>query len=290
MTPVRSLVMTALLLLGLTGCTPGTPAVRLRVTGAQIATELVESWLNAFVEPRFVIERAANPVWSQTGFDALAKGTCDVACTDRPITQRELKTFGEREVRGYRVAFYGFALYVNAENPVDSIFANHIGPLFQRKILDWTELAGNQLPDCTGPITLYGPKKATRGGMVLMQQAKIWFAAPTWQALDSDQEIVKRVAADPQAIGFASIGYDGEGTRYLGIRMQRHGPPALPSLEEIEAEKYGLAKVIYVYFAAPCPGGDAVVEYLFGPAGRRAIERTSVWPLDRARAAVNPTP
>lgn len=278
-----------MLLLLAGGCTLGNvpPTVHVRITGAQIATELVQSWLEDAKSYRFDVTRSENPVWSDVGFRALARGDCDVACTDRPIERAELERFGDREVHGYRVAFYGYALYVHPSNPLDSIFARHISLLFQRKIVDWHELGGTQLPDLTGPIILYGPRKCTRGGLVLMRQAGIWFAEPTWHALDSDTEIVGRVAADPQAVGFASIGLD-EGVRYLGIRMQRTGTPAFPSLEEIESGRYGLAKVIYVYCVAPPnePAG-AVIEYLFSERGRQAIERTDVWPIAWDRAAVN---
>ncbi|HUU97295.1 MAG TPA: substrate-binding domain-containing protein, partial [Phycisphaerae bacterium] len=212
-------------------------------------------------------------------------GRCDVACTDRPIEPRELRRFGDQQIEGYRVAFYGFALYVHPENPLDSIFAKHIKLLFQKKITDWKTLGGTE-----GPITLYGPRKATRGGMILMQQARIWFAEPTWIALDSDAEIVEQVAADPTALGFASIGFD-QNVRYLGIRMERTSPPAFPSLEEIESERYGLAKVIYVYFdSPPNPAPQAVLDYLFSERGRTAIESTNVWPIGRERAALPQTP
>ena len=70
--------------------------------------------------------------------------------------------------------------------------------------------------------------------------------------------------------------------------MNRHGRPAFPSLEEIENERYGLAKVIYVYFRSPpTPGVSAVVEYLFSDGGRGAIESTGIWPIAWDRAAAD---
>jgi ABC-type phosphate transport system substrate-binding protein len=119
-----------------------------------------------------------------------------------------------------------------------------------------------------------------------MRQAQIWFGEPTWEPLDSDAEIVDAVAADPLALGFASVGFD-QGVRYLGLRMRRTDPPAFPSLEEIESERYGLAKVIYVYLPAdPTPAAQAVRDFLFSPRGRLAIESTRIWPIPPERAAV----
>jgi len=289
---LRGLALGGLLLTALSGCatTGWADRIPVRLTGAQIPTELVESWLDGAKGYDFVPERPVNPTWSQVGFQALARGECDIACTDRRVEPRELEQFAGRELRGYRVAFYGYALYVHPDNPVDSIFARHISLVFQKKITDWKELAGGTPPIWEGPIRLYGPHKMTRGGDILMRQANVWFAQPTWETLDSDAQIVERVAADPQALGFASIGFE-DGVRYLGIRMRRTGKPAFPSLEEIEREDYGLAKVIYVYFVAPPDrAAAAVLEYLFSPEGQQAIEQTQVWPIPRERAEVPSTP
>lgn len=262
------------------------PQVQLSLAGAQIAVELVESWLQTAKNPYFTITRVQPVYLSQHGYAALARGECDLACTDRLITWRELEAFKDRQPEGTRVGFYGFGLYVNRANPVDSIYAGHLELLFKKKITTWKELGGRD-----EPVALYGPVKDTRGGTVLARQAGIWFAEPTWTALKSDAEIIGKVAADPAALGFANLGLDHD-VRYLGIRMDRHGQAAFPSLEEIESEKYGLAKVIYVYCRTP-PSDKATkaIDWLLGERGRQAMASTEVWQIARERAtAPQPAP
>lgn len=262
------------------GCAD-TSTFRLRLAGAQIPVELTESWLHESKSPRFDVTRVAPIYLSQQGFEALRDGRADLACTDRPIAAGELKDFGAARPAGRRIGFYGFALYVHPSNRVESIFAGHLSLLFQHKISDWRELGGRD-----GAIRLIGPKKSTRGGTVLMQQARIWFAQPTWEALDSDHAIVDAVAADPLALGFAAIGLDNP-ARYLGLRMERSAAPAFPSLEEIESERYGLAKVIYLYTASESDAGaQAALDFLFSEAGGAALQSTGVWPIPRERSAV----
>lgn len=325
-----ALLMLAAVLL-VAGCHQGPPAVKVRLAGAQIPVELVESWLRDAKSPAFFTEQVTPVYLSQHGFENLARGECDLACTDRTITPRELALFAERpgltahgaggEASGQaadggarasrppsatadgqaaasrpplaarRVAFYGYALYVHASNPLDSVFARHLRLIFQKRITDWQQLAGEQVPQCQGPINLYGPSKETRAGMVLSPIANIWFANPTWRVFDSDTEIVAQVAADPLGLGFAGIGHDDAGVRYLGLRMEERGPPAFPSLEEVETERYGLAKLIYVYYLEPpSPAVQAALDYLFSDAGRRAIEGTNLWaiPLERATVPLPP--
>ncbi len=268
------------------GCGAGRPATRLRLAGAQIPVELIESWLRECRAPAFVSEQVAPVYLSQNGFEHLRTRTCDLACTDRPLTERERAAFGDRSITGRRVAFYGYALYVHPSNPLDAIYAGHMKLVFQRRISDWSELAGNQIPSFGGKIKLYGPAKSTRAGMVLSPLARIWFAEATWEVLDSDAEIIARVADDPLALGFAGIGYE-EGVRYLGLRMERYDKAAYPSLEEIESERYGLAKLIYVYYDdPPTPAVQDALDYLFSDAGRAAIEDTDLWPVSKERSYV----
>jgi len=277
------------LLLGLIGCVqPGPASVSISLGGAQIPVELVESWLREARSPGFAIAQVSPVYMSQHGFENLARGECDLACADRPLAARELQQFGDRDVQGRRVAFYGYALYVNPSNPLDAIFSKHLRLIFQRRIKDWSELAGDRIPELQGPISLYGPAKSTRGGSILSPLANIWFADPTWQVLDSDAAIVAKVAEDPLGLGFASIGYD-ETARYLGLRLERAAPPVFPSLEAIEAERYGLAKLIYVYYLdPPAPNVRAALDYLFGDAGCRAIESTDLWSIPVDRTLVPP--
>ncbi len=277
----------AVLLLLTPGCRMANPpeSHRIRLAGAQIPVELVASWLGDARQYRFSVEQVSPVYLSQHGFQNLREGKCDIACTDRLIASREYENFGELKLKCYRVAFYGFALYVHPDNPLDSVFAGHLKLIFQRKLTEWQQLG----TPYEGPIRLIGPEKSSRGGMILMQQAKIWFGEPTWEPLESDLDIVSAVAADPYALGFASIGFDRD-VRYLGLRMRRVGTPAFPSLEEIESERYGLAKVIYLYMPARASeSAEVVLDYLFSERGRRAIESTSVWAIPRPRAAVELT-
>jgi ABC-type phosphate transport system substrate-binding protein len=273
-----------LLLAPLSGCMPprAAPRVEIALAGAHIPVELVESWLRDARRVRFATRRVQFYL-SQHGFQHLARGTCDLACTDRTPTPDERRAFGELELEGYRVAFYGFGLYVHPSNPVDSIFARHLSLVLQRKVTNWSELGGPDLP-----IRVLGPRKSTRGGDILARQARIVISDATWDVLPSNTEIVDAVASDPAALGFAAVGLD-QGVRYLGLRMERAGAPAFPSLEEIEEDRYGLAKVIYVYAVAP-PNAAArsAIDCLFSEEGQDALRSSEVWPIPRERARVAP--
>jgi ABC-type phosphate transport system substrate-binding protein len=263
------------------------PSVELTAAGAQIPIELIESWLRDSPDQPFVLKKLWPMRYAGDGFGPLAEGKCDIACVDRPLNKREMQQFEGKEVAGRRVGFYGYALYVHPGNRLDAIFAKHLSMVMQGEIKDWHQLAGEEIADLSGPIRVYGLGKGTRAGMQLSLLARIWFADPSWTVCETDEEIINRVAEDPLALGFAGIGYDGEDVRYLGLRMQRYGRPAFPSLEEIESERYGLAKVIYIYYAEPASESvQAVLDYLYSDAGRAAMESTSVWPVPRARSRV----
>lgn len=287
MLPVRGVLFASLcatLITAAPGCgmMPIREKVHLRVAGAQIPVELVGSWLSDSKKYRFDLMPAGKIYLSSHGFDALRRGEVDLACTDRVIDKRELDGFTETQPVGYRVAYYGYGLYVNRQNTLDAIFSKHLSLAFQKRITDWKQLGGPE-----GPIRLYGPPKSTRGGMLASRQARIWFAEATWEVCASAEEIVQKVADDPFGLGFAPIGYDGD-VRYLGLRLTRRGDAAFPSLEEIETDKYGLAKVIYVWVMPDGGRGvEALIDYLFSDQGRAVIESTHLWPIAAERAVVD---
>lgn len=251
------------------------------MAGAQIPAELTASWLRHATSTRFRVEFVQPIEFSDSGFRALAEDRCDLACTDRLIQSREREHFSGAPFAGRRIAFYGYAFYVHPTNVLDNIFSGHIKLLMRGRITDWKELGGR-----AGPIHLVGPKKSTRGGEILMRQAGLWFRDPPWQTCASDSQIIDQVAIDPFALGFASIGFD-QGARYLGLRMDRNGKPAFPSIEEIESERYGLAKVIYVYYRSPpSTAVRAALTELSSESGRNSIEHTEAWPIPPERAAL----
>lgn len=284
------ILIASMLVLVAIGCrSPGPPAHRLRVSGAQQAADLVTSWLQSARQPHFSVEQVWPMQYSQGGFEKLAAGEIDLACTDRALNARELDDFGDRTVRGLRLGFLGYALYIHPSNRLDAIYSRHLEMILQGRISDWNQLVGDQIPELKGPINVYGLSKSTRAGMQLSHMARIWFDEPRWTVLDSDAEIIERVANDPLAIGFAGIGYAGDDVRYLGLRMARSGKAAYPSLEEIESEEYGLAKMLYVYYLDPPPPAvAAALEYLQTRAAAEAMAETDVWPTPDGRRVVQP--
>jgi phosphate transport system substrate-binding protein len=280
----RSVAGLALLAtLAIAGCQgPSTPTYEVRVAGAQVPTDFVASWLADADDPRFAVEKLWPMRYSQDGFEKLRSGAADLACTDRPLTSRERATLDDVPIVGKRVAFFGYGLYVHPDNPVDAVFAKHLELILQGELTDWSELLGDAAP-FSGPIHVYGQGKSSRSGLQLAQMARIFFDKPSWRVVTSDEEVIANVRDDPLALGFADIGYD-QGVRYLGLRMERAGPAALPSVEAIAAERYGLAKVIYLYHRDPLtPAVRAALDYLASDAAAAELRAMQVWPLPRER-------
>ncbi|MBK9120440.1 MAG: hypothetical protein IPM18_12690 [Phycisphaerales bacterium] len=218
--------------------------------------------------------------YSQDGFAALRAGNCDLACTDRPLGGREMADFGAHPPVGRRLAFYGYGLYVHPANPTDAMYTGHLRAILRGQFNDWKQVAGAAGADYVGPIRVYGTAKSTRAGELLSRLAGIVVAEATWQVCANDEAVLAAVAGDPLGLGLAGLGYDGDDVRYLGLRMTRDGTAVLPSIEAIEEERYGLARMIYIYHAAPpTEAVRAAMEYLASPAGAAAIIATDLWPI-----------
>lgn len=270
-------------LLAAPGCALFERPLPLRLAGAPLAVDLVERCLARSTAPRIATQRG-QVYLSQHGFEALRTGQADAACTDRAITPAELAAFGDRRPEGYRIAYYGYALYVHPENPLDSVFAGSIRAVIERQVFDWKELGGTP-----GPIRVYGPQTCGPLGQALLRDAGVWTPQPGWTPLPGDLAIVDRVADDPAALGIAAVGYD-QAARYLGVRLHRSGLPAFPTVEDIETGQYTLARVIFVY-VMPFENhrADVAINFLFSAPGQSALRAAGVTPVPFDRAATNTT-
>lgn len=277
-----SVAVLIIALLPLAGCAgPSRPRHDLRLAGAQIPVELVESWLKRADQARFRVERVTF-TQSATGFEALLDGRCDLACTDRPPDPREMEAFTGRDLRRAALAYYAYALYVHPSNPVDQIFVRDVRKIFGREVTGWDALGG-----APGAIHLYGPPKDSRGGLQLAQISGAFFGRG-WTVCESDEELLAAVAADPLALAFGRAGLGGA-LRPLAIEMRKGDPPIPPTPVNLAGDRYPLTKMIYVYWLEPpAPAATAAVEFLMSPIGQAAIRDTDLVPLTAPPDAAAP--
>ena len=143
-----------------------------------------------------------DPTGSGTGIETVRTGSCDIG-----LASRALKT-SETGLVGTVVALDGIASIVNADCPVDDLTIEQIASIFTGEITNWSELGGEDLAiSCVGRESGSG----TRDGFESVTGTSD--ACVLEQELTSTGAVISAVAANPNAIGYASLsaveGQDG---------------------------------------------------------------------------------
>ena len=145
-----------------------------------------------------------NPTGSGSGIQAVSEGRCDIGLSSRALKDDE-KASGLKETI---VALDGIAIIVNPQNPVKDLTLEQIAKIYTGEITNWKDVGG-----ADGEIVLIGREagSGTRDGFESITDTKD--ACKYRQELTSTGAVISAVAANPNAIGYASLsaveGQDG---------------------------------------------------------------------------------
>lgn len=147
-----------------------------------------------------------DPTGSGTGIESARTGSCDIG-----LASRALKT-SETGLTGTVVALDGIAIIVNKDCPVDDLTIEQIASIFKGEIKNWNELGGEDLAiSCVGRESGSG----TRDGFESVTGTSE--ACVLAQELTSTGAVISAVAANPNAIGYASLSAVGDSVKALTV-------------------------------------------------------------------------
>ena len=145
-----------------------------------------------------------NPTGSGSGIQAVSEGRCDIGLSSRALKDDE-KASGLKETT---LALDGIAIIVNPQNPVKDLTLEQIAKIYTGEITNWKDVGGND-----AEIVLIGREagSGTRDGFESVTGTSE--ACVLAQELTSTGAVISAVAANPNAIGYASLsaveGQDG---------------------------------------------------------------------------------
>ena len=137
-----------------------------------------------------------NPTGSGSGITAVLEGRCDIGLSSRALKDDE-KAQGLTETV---LAYDGIAIIVNPENTVEDLTVDQIASIYTGEITNWSEVGG-----ADGEIVLIGREagSGTRDGFESITKTND--SCKYRQELTSTGDVIKTVANNPNAIGYASL-------------------------------------------------------------------------------------
>lgn len=241
--------------------------------GASTTTTLVARFAAEFrkMYPDVTLQVTASPL--SIGPAALLEGRADLVPMSRPLTPEEVQSFTKKY--GYppteiKVAADALAIFVGKKNPVAGLTLEQLNEIFcQAQGPDTPSIEAWGQVGLTGgwadlPIALYGYGPEDGAHQSFRQQ--VLHDHPFRLALRVEgggSSIVQGVAADPGAIGFASIFFACKAVRVVplaGADGRFHAPTA----ENVRSHNYPLGRFLYICVNKPPrqPLGDPAAEFL----------------------------
>ena len=273
---IRRLASSYLALIGDTGITAapsGTPRL-IEVSGMQTGQ-------------REVISIAETS--SAGGFNALLRGSADMAVSNRKITAAEaekLQAAGDptMPLNEHVVAVQGIAVIVHPANRVASLTASQVRGILGGKITNWSEAGGQPGAIKVQIMAVLEDGGDTPQDAILATDA----LSPAAIRSASEQAVATRVASDRDSLGIVSLAAAG-GAKVLPV-ADGSVPPVAPNEQTLASESYPFSQRLYLYGANTSNGFvRRFADYVASASGQAAVEAAGYISL-AVRAEAAPVP
>ena len=218
---------------------------------------------------------------SGTGIAALINGTVDLAQSSREMKEDEkqqAKQSRGADVVEQAVALDGLGVFVNAENPVQSLTMAQVKDIFQGKTTNWNQIGGP-----TAPIVLYGRENSS-GTYDYFREHVLEKGdfAPRVQTLQGTAAVINAVGQDRNGIGYGGIAY-AKNVKALPISAAGAQPVA-PSEATVADGTYPLSRKLYFYYAQNAPERvTKFAQWSLTPEAQGLVTKVGYFPLTKAQ-------
>lgn len=225
-----------------------------RIGGAGLLSELTLPMTKGFVARESTCRFALVPSTTGGGFKKWIAGEVQLVQATRKITDREMK---EATAKGIEPAFrfvgvVPVAVITRADNPVESLTLEQLRKIFTGEMTDWREVGG---PNQKIVVTTREVPKTGTG--VVFQREVLGGApyAPGHRVMSSYGTTVA-VCSKSWAIGYIPTStayfkdFEKEGTKILGIKKTRDGPPMIPAYGATKKTDYPVTTMFFYYWDA----------------------------------------
>ena len=199
---------------------------------------------------------------SDAGITGATTGRADIGMVSRALLPGEV---GKLEVRN--IGHDGIAVIVNHANPVSGLTSEQVREMFARRIEKWPAFGWRGGGDVVPVI-----KSAGRSTRLLFDQkfgVGNIIRAGTHE-VGANLAMVLFVAADPQAVGYVSIGTVSEATR-RGVKIKALMiDDVAPTVQNCSAGRYNLCRPLLLVMRRPLRA--EVLQFLDFAAGQMAAE------------------
>ena len=288
----RSLSL-AVILLSLAGCGGADRAQHghgvIRVEGSDTMVNIAQAWAEEYhaLYPKISVQVLGGG--SGVGIASLIDGNCDLADTSRKMTPKEIEAakagHGGVEPVEIIVGYDALAVYVNQDNPLDSISLEQLAEIYGEggTITRWSQLGVTDPPNGNDQIVVINRQNSS-GTYAYFREAVLG-KKRDYKLGSVDQsgskDVVALIANTPGAIGYGGMGYETPGVKALKI-VKRQGQAGIaPTVKNAQAGVYPITRPLQIYVIGQ-PKGEMqkYLDWILSKAGQAIITQQGYVPID----------
>ncbi|MCF6228824.1 MAG: phosphate ABC transporter substrate-binding protein [Planctomycetes bacterium] len=237
----------------------------IKAVGSDTLNNLMALWATGFKDYYPNIEIVVDGKGSSTAPPALIDGTSDIGPMSRKMKSEEIDKFEKKF--GYKpsyvaVAIDALAVYVNKDNPIESLSLKQIDAIFSKtrkgghaeNITKWGQVGLDGDWENLG-VTMFGRNAAS--GTYGYFKKKACFKGDLQDSLKEQPgsaAVIQSTGTDRGAISYSGVGYKTAAVKFVNI-SKKGGDAYAPTAENCYSRKYPLSRYLYIYFNR-APGKD----------------------------------
>ena len=210
---------------------------------------------------------------STTGIAAIIDSTAQIGMSSRRAKPTEMSAGVAKGItlKPTIVAYDGFGVIVNQNNPVSTLTKRQVEQVFAGDITDWSQVGGP-----AGRISIYtrNTSSGTYSDFKELAMKKRDYAGSS-QKMAGNEQIAAEVAKNPNGIGYVGLAYlTDPGIRTVSI------DGSLPTEASVLAKSYPYARPTFYYTNGEATGEAAkFVEFTLSDEGQKVARKVGFVPV-----------
>jgi phosphate transport system substrate-binding protein len=281
----------------ISGCSPkdGESAARkeaaqviIKNKGSDTMVNLAQAWAEMYTGVTTKASVEVSGGGSGTGVAALINGTVDIANCSRQIKPKELELATQntgKAPREFIVGYDALAVYVHHDTPIDKITIPQLAEIYGENgtLTKWNQLSIKH-SECPSDKIIRISRQSNSGTYFYFREAllgKNWDFRIGSLDLHGSKDVVEVIGRTPCAIGYSGMGYATSHVKMLEVATDTDAPYYAPTLENVLAKTYPIARPLYMYSLGE-PTGEIKVylDWILSEEGQKIVEKLGFVPLE----------
>ena len=280
-----------------TGCSPqngnkavtkDSTSVTIKNKGSDTIVNLAQAWAEKYTGISSSASVEVSGGGSGTGVAALINGTVDIANCSRQITSTELEQATQntgKVPQEFIVGYDALAVYVHHGTPIDKITISQLAEIYGEDgtITQWSHL-GIQNSACPSDKIMRISRQSNSGTYFYFREALLGkYRDFELGSLDlhGSKDVVEVIGGTPCAIGYSGMGYATPHVKMLAIATDENATYYAPTLENVLAKSYPIARPLYMYsLGEPMGEIKAYLDWILSAEGQQIVEQLGFVPVE----------